>query len=57
MHGDKINKLKLAKYGRATNVHKMKEKVTGSKKPNKNLMPFLMQNPRSWLYLTIKLRK
>ena len=29
---DEINKLKLAKYGRATNVHKMKEKVTGSKK-------------------------
>ena len=27
-----INKLKMAKFGRATNVHKMKEKVTGTKK-------------------------
>jgi hypothetical protein len=26
---DEINKLKLARYGRATNVHKIKEKVTG----------------------------
>ena len=29
---EEINNLKKAKFGRATNVHKMKEKVTGSKK-------------------------
>ena len=29
---EEINKLKLAKFGRATNVHKMKEIVSGSKK-------------------------
>ena len=31
---DEINKLKLARYERATNVHKIKENVTGSKKDN-----------------------